>query len=167
MCEVKINLGNKSPILPTYWTKNLTLRMENAPPPGSNVFQPTKIIFELYQDIIGTNPLTIVMKIQTINVACRVKNAPPWWSCFSFFFTHTRTIFELIKDVIGTYVLTKFHKDPTINFAFRVLTRVKSWLIQLTPKNAPPNCSHVFQPTGTIFKLVQDINATNLLTKFH
>ncbi|KAH3715354.1 hypothetical protein DPMN_058061 [Dreissena polymorpha] len=31
---------------------------KNAPPPGRHVFQPTKTIFELFQDIIGTNLLT-------------------------------------------------------------------------------------------------------------
>ena len=34
-------------------------------------------------------------------------------------------------------------------------------------KNARPNCSHVFQATGTILELVQDIIRTNVQTKFH
>ncbi|KAH3846539.1 hypothetical protein DPMN_088841 [Dreissena polymorpha] len=34
-------------------------------------------------------------------------------------------------------------------------------------KNAPPLGSHVFQANVTIFKLIQDIIETNLLTKFH
>ncbi|KAH3721386.1 hypothetical protein DPMN_064309 [Dreissena polymorpha] len=34
-------------------------------------------------------------------------------------------------------------------------------------KNAPPTGGHVFQATGTIFVLVQNIIRTNLLTKFH
>ncbi|KAH3837814.1 hypothetical protein DPMN_111215 [Dreissena polymorpha] len=34
-------------------------------------------------------------------------------------------------------------------------------------KNAPPLGSHVFQAKVTIFKLIQDIIGTNLLTKFH
>ncbi|KAH3719748.1 hypothetical protein DPMN_062619 [Dreissena polymorpha] len=37
----------------------------------------------------------------------------------------------------------------------------------LTMKNAPPPGGHVFQPTGTIFELIQDIIETNLLTKFN
>ncbi|KAH3698674.1 hypothetical protein DPMN_086220 [Dreissena polymorpha] len=37
----------------------------------------------------------------------------------------------------------------------------------LTRENDPPPGAHVFQPFGTIFKLVQDIIETNLLTKFH
>ncbi|KAH3735366.1 hypothetical protein DPMN_041885 [Dreissena polymorpha] len=36
-----------------------------------------------------------------------------------------------------------------------------------TRKNAPPPGAHVFEPTGTIFELAQDIILTNLLTKFH
>ncbi|KAH3699179.1 hypothetical protein DPMN_074133 [Dreissena polymorpha] len=34
-------------------------------------------------------------------------------------------------------------------------------------KYALPPGGHVFQPTGTIFKLLQGIIRTNLLTKFH
>ncbi|KAH3795521.1 hypothetical protein DPMN_149076 [Dreissena polymorpha] len=61
-------------------------------------------------------------------------------------------------------------KGGIINVASRVLTR----------KNAPPPGGHVFQPTGIIFELVQDIIEItdsrlqytlrvemNLLTKFH
>ncbi|KAH3851255.1 hypothetical protein DPMN_093735 [Dreissena polymorpha] len=47
-----------------------------------------------------------------------------------------------------------FHEDQTINVASRV-------------KNAPLLGSHVFQANVTIFKLIQDIIKTNLLTKFH
>ncbi|KAH3823762.1 hypothetical protein DPMN_125583 [Dreissena polymorpha] len=36
-----------------------------------------------------------------------------------------------------------------------------------TRKNDPPPGAHVFEPTGTIFELAQDIIWTNLLTKFH
>ncbi|KAH3729398.1 hypothetical protein DPMN_055366 [Dreissena polymorpha] len=34
-------------------------------------------------------------------------------------------------------------------------------------KNAPHTGSHVFSPIPTIFKLVRDINKTNVLTNFH
>ncbi|KAH3826118.1 hypothetical protein DPMN_128011 [Dreissena polymorpha] len=34
-------------------------------------------------------------------------------------------------------------------------------------QNAPPSGSHVFQPTGILFKLAQDIIGMNLPTKFH
>ncbi|KAH3887732.1 hypothetical protein DPMN_011751 [Dreissena polymorpha] len=61
------------------------------------------------------------------------------------------------ENIIGTIFLTKFHEDRKINVASRVLTR----------KNALPPGSHVFQPTGIIFELVQDIIGMNFLTKFH
>ncbi|KAH3883502.1 hypothetical protein DPMN_007459 [Dreissena polymorpha] len=76
---------------------------------------------------------------------------------------------------MGTNLLTKFHEDRKINVASRVLTR----------KNASPPGSHFhedwtvnvasrvpleamfFQANIIIFKLIQDIIQTNLLTKFH
>ncbi|KAH3817175.1 hypothetical protein DPMN_118705 [Dreissena polymorpha] len=61
-------------------------------------------------------------------------------------------------------LLTKFHEDPTVNVAARVLTRFYYSHIR---KNAPPLGSHVFQANIIIFELIQDIIATNLLTKFH
>ncbi|KAH3884691.1 hypothetical protein DPMN_008677 [Dreissena polymorpha] len=53
----------------------------------------------------------------------------------------------------------------------------KSWTVQprsgqncpppSSHKNAPPTGGHVFSPIPTIFKLVRDINKTNVLTNFH
>ncbi|KAH3775377.1 hypothetical protein DPMN_176779 [Dreissena polymorpha] len=173
-------------------TINLPL-VKNAPPPGAHVFQATGTISILVQDIIGTNLLNKFHDDRTINVASRVftrfyhryikTNAPPpWRPCFS----PTRTIFKLVQDIIGTNLLTKFHEDRTINVVSRVLTRknapstsghvfliiqyiIKTNLLTkvLTRKNAPPFGGHVFQPTGIIFKLVQDIIGMNRLTKFH
>ncbi|KAH3866296.1 hypothetical protein DPMN_029356 [Dreissena polymorpha] len=111
-------------------------------------------------DIIGTNLLTKFHKDLKINVASRVltrfyyshkmKNAPPPGGyVFSTNRHHFRT------HIIGTNLLSKFHEDRKINVASRVLTR----------KNDPPPGGHVFQPTGIIFKLVQDIIGMNLLTK--
>ncbi|KAH3712206.1 hypothetical protein DPMN_071889 [Dreissena polymorpha] len=161
---------------------------KNAPPPSCHVFQPTSIIFtlfhkdrtinvasrvknappvtifELIQDISGTNLLSKFHKDRKINVASRVltrfyyshirKNAPPLGSCV---FQAKITIFKLIQDISGTNLLSKFHENRKINVASRVLTR----------KNAPPPGGQVFQPTGIIFELVQDIIGMNLLTKFH
>ena len=103
---------------------------KNARPPGSHVFQPTGIIFELFQDIIGMNLLTEFHEDRTINVASRVltrfyyshirKNARP---LEAIFFQANIIIFELIQDIIETNLLTKFHEDWTINVASRVLTR--------------------------------------------
>ncbi|KAH3894437.1 hypothetical protein DPMN_018594 [Dreissena polymorpha] len=56
--------------------------------------------------------------------------------------------------------LTKFHEERTVNLASRVLTSHKM-------KNDPPRGGHIFQRTGTIFKLVQDIIGTNLLAYSH
>ncbi|KAH3698716.1 hypothetical protein DPMN_086263 [Dreissena polymorpha] len=50
-----------------------------------------------------------------------------------------------------------FHPKKSMNKTTMVLTR----------KNDPPPGTHVFQPTGTIFELVQDIIDTNLFTKLH
>ncbi|KAH3784371.1 hypothetical protein DPMN_162325 [Dreissena polymorpha] len=115
----------------------------------------------------------------TINVASRVrKNAPPLGS---HVFQAKVTIFKLIKDFIGTNLLIKFHEDWKMNVAFRVLTRNKKcvcrkhYFAQTNQptnrqgknnfphysggghKNALPPGGHIFQPTGIIFKLIQDI----------
>ncbi|KAH3777652.1 hypothetical protein DPMN_179100 [Dreissena polymorpha] len=126
----------------------------------------TGIIFELVQDIIGTNLLTRVLtrkyatppwwpyiigvnvltkfhEDRTISVASR-ENFPPF---VSHVFEANVTIFKLIQDIIETNLLTKFHEDLTINVASIVNSM----------KNAPPPGGHVFQPTGIIFQLVQHI----------
>ncbi|KAH3697924.1 hypothetical protein DPMN_085436 [Dreissena polymorpha] len=69
-----------------------------------------------------------------------------------------------VTYIIGVNLLTKFHEDRTIKVASRVLTRFYYSHIR---KNARPLGSHVFQANVTIFKLIQDIIETNLLTKFH
>ncbi|KAH3696564.1 hypothetical protein DPMN_084040 [Dreissena polymorpha] len=124
----------------THWTINVASRVltrfyyshirkntpKNAPPPGGHVFQPTGIILEFVQDIIGMNLLTKFHEDQTINVASRVltrfyyshirKNAPPLGS---HVFQANVTIFELIQDIIDINLLTKFHEDWTINVSSR------------------------------------------------
>ncbi|KAH3696146.1 hypothetical protein DPMN_083609 [Dreissena polymorpha] len=105
-----------------------------------------------------------------------VKNAPPLGSQL---FQANIIIFEFIEDIIETNLLTKFHEDWTINVASRVLTRKNALPLfhedqiinvasrVLTRKNSPPPGGHVFQPTGIICEIVQDIIEKNLLTKFH
>ncbi|KAH3727758.1 hypothetical protein DPMN_053701 [Dreissena polymorpha] len=112
-------------------------------------------------DIIGTNLLTKFHEDRKINVASREKNAPPLGI---HVFQANVAIFKLIQDIIETNLLIKFHEDWTINVASRVLTRLYYCHLR---KNAPPLGGHVFQPTGIIFELVQDIIGMNLLTKFH
>ncbi|KAH3816217.1 hypothetical protein DPMN_117729 [Dreissena polymorpha] len=156
----------------THENRTINQNKEKFPAPGGHVFQPTVIIFELFQDIIGMVLLTKFHEEWTINVASRVLTR--------FYYSHPCfqakvTIFELIPDIIGTNILTKFYEDWKINVASRVLTR----------KNAPTPGGHVFQLTGIIFELpyilgshvfqaivlilelIQDIIGTNLLTKFH
>ncbi|KAH3775654.1 hypothetical protein DPMN_177060 [Dreissena polymorpha] len=79
----------------------------------------------------------------------------------------------------NTNLLTKFHEDRKINVASRVLTRKnapppgshfhedRTVNVASRVQNAPPLGSHVFQANVTIFKLIQDIIETNLLSKFH
>ncbi|KAH3872004.1 hypothetical protein DPMN_035217 [Dreissena polymorpha] len=90
-------------------------RKKNAPPLGSHVFQAKITIFELIQDIIGTNHLIKFHENRKINVASRVltrKNAPhPGGHVFQ----PTDIIFELVQDIIWMNLLTKFHEDWTIN----------------------------------------------------
>ncbi|KAH3870558.1 hypothetical protein DPMN_033746 [Dreissena polymorpha] len=125
---------------------------KNALSPGGHVFQLTKTIFEIVQNIIETNLLTKFHEDGTINGASIIltrQNAPrPGCHVFQ----QTRNILELNQDVIETYVLTKVHDDRTINVAARVLTRFYY-----------SHIGHVFQPTGIICELIR----TNLLTKFH
>ncbi|KAH3736441.1 hypothetical protein DPMN_043004 [Dreissena polymorpha] len=118
---------------------------KNATPLGGHVFQANVTIFELIQNIIKTNFLTIFHQDWTINVASTVftrKNAPPPGG---HVFQPTGIIFELVQDIIGV--------NLTINVASR--------------KIEPPLGSHVFQAKVTIFELIQDISGTNLLSKFH
>ncbi|KAH3822585.1 hypothetical protein DPMN_124369 [Dreissena polymorpha] len=100
------------------------------------------------------NLLAKFIEDRTLNVASRVKNAPPLGS---HVFQANIIIFKLIQDIIETNLMTKFHEDWTINVASGVLTR----------KNALLPGGHVFKATKTILELIQDIIGTNLLTKFH
>ncbi|KAH3882392.1 hypothetical protein DPMN_006330 [Dreissena polymorpha] len=103
-------LGSHTNLLTKFledWTINVASRVltkKNAPPPGGHVFKATKSIFELIQDIIGTNLLT---KFHDDRMTSRVltrKNAPP-----------PRWPYN-----IGMNLLTEFHEDRTINVASRV-----------------------------------------------
>ncbi|KAH3696962.1 hypothetical protein DPMN_084444 [Dreissena polymorpha] len=151
-------------VLTKFHEENVTsivLTRKTATPPGGHVFQPTGTIFELVQDIIGTHVLTKFhedwTKIVTSRVLTRKTATPPGGHVFQ----PTGTIFELVQCIIGTHVLTKFHEDRTINVTLRVLTR---FYCSKLPR--PPG-GHVFQSTGTIFELVQDIIGTHVLSKFH
>ncbi|KAH3742166.1 hypothetical protein DPMN_048902 [Dreissena polymorpha] len=168
-----------------------------APPPGVNVFQQTRTIFELIQDIIGTNVLTKFYEDWTINVTFRVKNDPlPGGRVFQ----PNGTIFELAQDIIGSIfdqvsrrsdhkydlykVLTRQWPAPCFStnqnhfnliqemICTNVLTKFhEDWTIHVTDsvyrKNAPPLGGNDFQPTGTIFDFVKNIIEANRLTNFN
>ncbi|KAH3838331.1 hypothetical protein DPMN_111739 [Dreissena polymorpha] len=168
----------------------ILLTKKNDPPPGAHVFLPTGTIFEVIQDIIGTNLLNKFHDDRTINVSIRVltrfndshlgKNA---LSPGSHVFQTTGIFFELIQDIIGTPTLLpmltrktdtapmrpstgtifKLVQDimGTLNVDSRVL---RSVYYSHTWKNAPPPGGHVVKPARTIFKLVQH---THLFTKCH
>ncbi|KAH3769876.1 hypothetical protein DPMN_171157 [Dreissena polymorpha] len=138
---------------------------KNAPPPGGHVFQPTGAIFQLIQDIIGTNLLTklhedqqinvasniIVTNLltkfheaQTINVASRVLTRKNALSPGGHIFQATRNILELVQYIMGSNLLTKFNDDRTINEASR-------------ETNAPPPDSH-FDEDRTINVASKSVN---------
>ncbi|KAH3697126.1 hypothetical protein DPMN_084613 [Dreissena polymorpha] len=164
---------------------------KNAPPPGSHVFQSTGIIFQFVQDIIGMNLLTKFHEDQTINVASRVKNAPPLGSHIlskgyhyrkinvasrvltrknapspgGHVFQPTGIIFEFVQDIIGMILLIMFHEDRTMNVASRVLTRKMPRPLEamfLSKRNHFPS-HHII----SLRPFVQNIIGMNLLTKFH
>ncbi|KAH3880430.1 hypothetical protein DPMN_004344 [Dreissena polymorpha] len=76
----------------------------------------------------------------------------------------TGTIFELNSCIKETNVLSKFHENLAKNVTSIVFTCYHYIHIE---KNAPPTGGHAFSPIPTIFKLVRDINKTNVLTNFH
>ncbi|KAH3818035.1 hypothetical protein DPMN_119622 [Dreissena polymorpha] len=84
------NLLTKFHEYPKIYMASRVLTRKNAPPPGSHVFQPTGIIFELFQDIIEMNLLTKFHEDRTVNVVSREQ--------------------EYIY-INKTNVLTKFHDD--------------------------------------------------------
>ncbi|KAH3874272.1 hypothetical protein DPMN_037514 [Dreissena polymorpha] len=90
-----------------------------------------------------------------------MRKLPPFQQpCFQL----TGTNFELNSRIKETNVLSKFHENWAKNVTSTVFTCFH--FIHLE-KNAPPTGSHVFSPIPTIFKLVRDINKTNLLINSH
>ncbi|KAH3859538.1 hypothetical protein DPMN_102355, partial [Dreissena polymorpha] len=154
------------------------LTRKNAPPLGGHVFQANITIFELIQDIIKTNLLTILIISSRLDNKCFTtcvyshirKNAPPPGG---HVFKPIGIIFELIQDIIGMNLLTKKNAPPLGSHVFQAKVTIFE-LIQdisgtnlLSKKYAPSPGGHVFQPTGIIFELIQDIIGMNLLTKFY
>ncbi|KAH3770060.1 hypothetical protein DPMN_171339 [Dreissena polymorpha] len=76
----------------------------------------------------------------------------------------TGTIFELNSCIKETNVLSKFHENWTKNVTSTMFT---CFHYIHKEKNAPPTGKHVFSPIPTFFKLIRDINKTNVLNNFH
>ncbi|KAH3885847.1 hypothetical protein DPMN_009846 [Dreissena polymorpha] len=129
---------------------NCSITRKTAPPPRH---------FKLDPDFIGTNLLTKFHEDRKINVASRV-------------FTNKcgrmddgqRPVTKAHLSNQETKVLSKFHENWAKNSTSRVLTCFHYIHIQ---KNTPPTGGHVISPIWTIFKLVREINKTNVLTNFH
>ncbi|KAH3718776.1 hypothetical protein DPMN_061583 [Dreissena polymorpha] len=165
---------NKTNVLTNFhddWAKIVTSRPNKekcTPPPGSH----------------ETNVLTKFYENWATNVTSRRKMPRP---LAAMFLSPIWTIFELVRDINKTNVLTNFHDDwakivtsrpnkenclpPTKfheNWAKNVTSRVLTCFhYKHIEKNAPPTGGHVFSPICTNFKLLRDINKTNVLTNFH
>ncbi|KAH3738468.1 hypothetical protein DPMN_045102 [Dreissena polymorpha] len=143
-------------------------KWKTAPHPGSIVIQLTGTIFKLNSHIKETNSV-------------HIEKCPAHWRlCFSPIWT----IFELVQDIKKTNILTNFHDDWAKIVTSRVFTshvilltgtifELNSHIKATNAKNVtsrrkcPAPGGHIFKATKTIFKLIQDIIGTNLLTKFH
>ncbi|KAH3838809.1 hypothetical protein DPMN_112224 [Dreissena polymorpha] len=148
---------------------------KNAPPTGGNVLSPIWTIFELVRHINKTNVFN-----NFHDDWAKMKTAPPTGGHLheDWALNVTSTVFELDRYIIGTNLLTKFHEDRTIHEASRVFTnkcgrtdirRTDGRRTKTGHKSSPkqsgklpgPPGNHVFQRTGTIFKL------NSLFTCFH
>ncbi|KAH3804663.1 hypothetical protein DPMN_132951 [Dreissena polymorpha] len=165
------------------WTINVASRVsrEKFPAPGGHVFTATKTIFELIQDIIGTNLQTKFHDDRKINVTSRVLTR-------GHAFLPIQTIFELERHIQKTHVLTKFHRVHIENcpapsppcfftdldhfhddWAKIVTSRVFTRNTATTPGGHLHEdwASNVTSKVLTSFELRRGINGTNVLTKFH
>ncbi|KAH3727465.1 hypothetical protein DPMN_053401 [Dreissena polymorpha] len=127
------------------WVRFAHLRGKTAP-----------LTAAMSQDIIGTNLQTkfnddrkiighAFLPIRTIfELNCYIQKTHR--KLPRHVFSPICTIFELVQEINKTNVLTNFHDDWA-----KIVTRV------FTRKTAPPTGGHVFQHTGTTFKLNQDI----------
>ncbi|KAH3737139.1 hypothetical protein DPMN_043717 [Dreissena polymorpha] len=103
------------------------------------------------------------------NMTSRVKKTPPGGHVFFIDPNHfqTQLSYEGVdgyekKNPPGGHV---FFIDP--NHYQTQLSYPGVFIFAHLKKNAPPTGSDVFLPIPTIFKLLRDINKTNVLTNFH
>ncbi|KAH3742169.1 hypothetical protein DPMN_048905 [Dreissena polymorpha] len=139
---------------------------ENEPHPLRPCFLPIHTIFELNRRIQKTHILTKFNDYWNKNVTSIVFT--------SFYYIHKEktaptpgghvflpiwTIFELVRDINETNVLFKFDDDRAKIVSSTVFTR---FLYSHIMNTAPPPGGHIFQRTGTIFQLKQNIIKTNI-----
>ncbi|KAH3699690.1 hypothetical protein DPMN_074650 [Dreissena polymorpha] len=131
-----------------------------------------------------TNHLKIVIRIQRSPVdnghfaEFRKTAQPPWQPYIYKTNLFTKLHGDWAKNVTSrvklprppppgsheTNVLTTFHEKWAKNVTSRVFTCFHYIHFE---KNAPPTGGHVFSLIWTIFKLIREINKTNVLTNFH
>ncbi|KAH3715058.1 hypothetical protein DPMN_057762 [Dreissena polymorpha] len=168
-------------------------KLKTAPSTGGHVFQRIETTFKLNQDIIKTNILTnfeigrdfIGTKLLTKFHEDGTRNQmltdgrtydgqrPVTKAQLSNQFAHMRGFHDDWAKNVTSRV-----KLPTINYFQTQLSYQGNkfsdqiscnWAKNVTSrrKNAPPTGGHVFSLIPTIFKLVRDINKSNVLTNFH
>ncbi|KAH3696142.1 hypothetical protein DPMN_083605 [Dreissena polymorpha] len=129
-------------------------------------------IFQLVQEINKTNAKNVTSIVKTAPpplAAMFIDPSGPFANSSAIsiktnLFTKFHDDWAKIVTSRETNVLTKFHENWAKNVTSRVFTCFHYIHIE---KNAPPTGGHVFSPIWTIFKLVRDINKTNVLTNFH
>ncbi|KAH3775091.1 hypothetical protein DPMN_176488 [Dreissena polymorpha] len=161
--------------------------MNNKWPHGGNVFQQTGTIFELVQDIIGTNLLTMFHEDLTINVASTVLTRQISMTHNGRQTIDKKYVCSLTLWLITTRLFTCFHYIhiektapppagnvfPPIMTIFELAKNVTSrvftsffYYINLR-KITPSPGGHAFLTIRTIFELNRHIQKTHVLTKFY
>ncbi|KAH3719791.1 hypothetical protein DPMN_062665 [Dreissena polymorpha] len=148
--------------------------LRKLPPSQKPCYLTDRNHFERNSRIKETNVLSKFHENWAKNVTSTV------FTCFHYYYTYREnapptgghvfspipTIFRLVRDINKNIVWTNFHDVWAKIVTSRVFVRENCHNIHIE-KNAPPTGGHVFSPISTIFKLVRDINLTNILTDFH
>ncbi|KAH3779962.1 hypothetical protein DPMN_157771 [Dreissena polymorpha] len=131
------------------WTINAT----ETPPLGGHVFH----------DIIGTHWDRVLKRFFESRTIAPTDNR----SYAKFDKADSRSYDVLTGRTERLSALAKHRRSDCSHCQNIVGATVRPIKFSERLKNAPPPGAHVFEPTGTIFELAQDIILTNLLTKFH
>ncbi|KAH3729240.1 hypothetical protein DPMN_055207 [Dreissena polymorpha] len=126
-------------------TMHFASRVKKVSSNGGRVFQETETMFELVQDIIGTNLLTKFHHDQTMNVASRVLTM----------------FYKIYIMKIPHPMAVMFFSANRYHFRTRPRYHWTNLLTNIKKEKCPAPGGHVFQATVTIFEI------TILLTKVH